>query len=134
MRRRRASISSKSCRPRVTRHASIGSDGENRALAFIRDKGFTLIERNYRAGRAGEIDIIARKDNMVVFFEVKRRRSKSFGGGIYAITEAKKRRIRAVARAFIASRPAYQHKDITFRFDLIVIQGDDIEWVEDMFR
>ena len=99
-----------------------------------RTHGFTLIERNYRAGRAGEIDIIARRENLVVFFEVKRRRSNSYGGGIYAISEAKKRRIRAVARAFLASRPAYQHKEITFRFDLIVIQGDDIEWVEDMFR
>jgi len=118
----------------VAHRASIGSDGEDRALAFIRGKGFTLIERNYRAGRAGEIDIIARRENLVVFFEVKRRLSNTYGGGIYAITEAKKRRIRAVARVFLASRPAFQHKDITFRFDLIVIQGDDIEWVEDMFR
>jgi putative endonuclease len=119
----------------VTRRASeLGSRGEERAAAFLCERGFSIIERNFRAGRGGEIDIIARRGDLIVFVEVKRRLSDRFGGSLYAVTEAKKRRIRAVARSFLALRAGYHRPGYTFRFDLIAIQGDEIQWIEDMFR
>ena len=73
---------------------NFGAEGEERAATFLQEKGFSIIERNYRAGRIGEIDIIALKKDLVVFAEVKSRSGDAFGGGIYSINETKKRHIK----------------------------------------
>ena len=55
-----------------------GKAGEDRAAVFLQEKGFVIRERNYRAGRA-EIDLVAQRDNWLVFVEVKLRSSDAFG-------------------------------------------------------
>ena len=54
-------------------NAEAGKAGEDDAARFLIQKGFTILERNFRNGKYGEIDIIARKDNVIVFAEVKNR-------------------------------------------------------------
>lgn len=112
----------------------LGSRGEDLAADFLRNRGFECVERNYRFGRYGEIDIIARRGDLVVFAEVKNRRSQRHGGALYSISARKKRSLKTTARAFIAGRPDYDRPGITFRFDLIAISDDAVDWIEDMFR
>jgi putative endonuclease len=111
-----------------------GAEGEERAAVFLQEKGFSIIERNYRAGKIGEIDIIAVKKDLVVFAEVKSRSGDAFGGGIYSINESKKRHLRTAARVFLASHPSYNTKEYTFRFDLILVSKDKIELIDDIIR
>lgn len=62
-----------------------GNKGEEIATEYLKSKGFDIIDRNFRI-RGGEIDIVAIKDNSLVFIEVKTRTSKQFGTGFEAIT------------------------------------------------
>jgi putative endonuclease len=112
----------------------VGARGENLAADFLRSNDFQIIERNYRYGKYGEIDIIARKSGLIIFTEVKNRRSQRHGGALYSISSRKKKSLKSAARAFIAARPEFNRPDITFRFDLISVSEDAIDWIEDMFR
>lgn len=112
----------------------LGAGGEELAAEFLAGKNFQVIERNYRFGASGEIDIIARRDTCVIFVEVKNRSSDRFGGALYSISAKKKRSLKTAARSFIASRPEYNSPEYTFRFDLISIRDGGIDWIEDMFR
>ena len=111
-----------------------GSDGEDRAAAFLETNQFSIIARNYRFGKYGEIDIIARKGDLVIFAEVKHRGTERYGGALYSISARKKKSLKTAARAFISVSPDIDLPRITFRFDLISIQDNTIEWIEDMFR
>jgi putative endonuclease len=112
----------------------LGERGESRASSFLIEKGFGILTRNFRYGRSGEIDIVAIKDDLVVFVEVKNRMSGAFGGALYSISGKKKRSMRLAAKAFISFYPEYDRPEYTFRFDLISIKDDTIEWVEDILR
>jgi putative endonuclease len=111
-----------------------GSEGEDRAAVFLEKNRFAIIARNYRFGKYGEIDIIARRGNLVIFVEVKHRGTERYGGALYSISSKKKKSLKTAAKAFISASPDYDRPEITFRFDLVSIQDDSIEWIEDMFR
>lgn len=111
-----------------------GSEGEDRAAAFLEKNRFIILVRNYRFGRYGEIDIIARRDDLVVFAEVKNRGAERYGGALYSISARKKKSLKTAARAFLAASSEHDRPGITFRFDLISVRDEAIEWVEDMFR
>jgi putative endonuclease len=111
-----------------------GSDGERRAAEFLEKNNFSIIARNYRFGKYGEIDIIARKEDLVIFAEVKHRGTERYGGALYSISSRKKKSLKTAARAFISASPDYDRPEITYRFDLISIKDDSVEWIEDMFR
>lgn len=112
----------------------MGAGGEKIAADFLLSKNYSIIERNYRFSTYGEIDIIAGKDDLIIFVEVKNRSSERYGGALYSISNKKKSSLKTAARAFIAARPEYNRNEITFRFDLISVTADSIEWIEDMFR
>ncbi len=112
----------------------LGDKGEGIAASFFKKNGFEIITRNYRFGKIGEIDIIVRKGNLIVFAEVKSRNSGAFGGAYYSITEKKKLTLKKVARQFLHTHPSFLSKDITYRFDMIAIDNGKAEWIEDMFR
>ncbi len=111
-----------------------GAAGEERAAAFLEENGYSIIERNYHAGKTGEIDIIAVKKDLVVFVEVKSRSGDAYGGGIYSINGAKKKHLKTAAKIFLASHPLYDSKNFTFRFDLILVSGENIELIDDIIR
>jgi putative endonuclease len=107
-----------------------GRAGEDRAAAFLAEQGFSILERNFRYGKNGEIDIIARKDDLVIFVEVRVRSTRSKGGALESLTPAKMARMRSTAEAFIASRP----EGSLYRFDLIALERNELQWIEDILR
>ena len=78
----------------------IGADGENEVVHYLCRNGYQIIERNWRI-KAGEIDIIAREENSIVFIEVKTRSSNSFGTPFDAITPDKAFRLQRLALAWM---------------------------------
>ena len=69
----------------------LGAWGEERAAKYLRGKGYTILERNFRC-RSGEIDIIARRGGIITFVEVKLRRDADFAEAREFVTAAKQRR------------------------------------------
>lgn len=112
-----------------------GQDGEQRALAFLREKGFAILATNYRS-RVGEIDIIARKRNLIAFIEVKTRLSARYGYPEEAIDKKKARRMIQTAKQFLVSRRLFEKTDI--RFDVLAVlrkeNGFEIEHFTNAFR
>jgi len=102
-------------------NVSSGKAAEFAALNFLRLKGYSLVCQNYITGRgtgAGEIDIIVKKKNLLVFVEVKKRRDLS--SAAYAILPKQQERIRRAAEVFLSYHPEYQNFDI--RFDAVLVQ------------
>jgi len=117
-----------------TNNHEYGLKGELLAKDFIVNQGFSVIAQNFRFGRYGEIDIIGQKENLLVFFEIKARHTQSYGNPLYAITQKKKKSLRAVASYFLVQNPVYNNKEYTLRFDCIAILGQTIEWIKDIIR
>ena len=80
----------------TTKRQAVGALGEKLAAGFLRKRGYHIIETNYRCP-AGEIDIIARQGETLVFIEVRTKSSQEFGSPEESITSAKKARLRALA-------------------------------------
>ena len=113
---------------------NFGADGESSACTFLENRDFSIITRNFFAGRSGEIDIVALKNDLLVFVEVKARNSDNFGGGIYSVTKSKIKKLRASAKIFLLKNPQYNTIEYTIRFDLIVVKDGNIQWIEDIAR
>ena len=107
----------------------IGSIGEDMAVEFLKSRGVKILERNYQ-NRFGEIDIIGREDNTLLFIEVKYRKNESFGYPLEAVGFAKREKIRKMARFFL-NENHYYHYNI--RFDCIGIMESGIEWIKGAF-
>lgn len=95
-----------------------GNEGEKVALQHLRNLGMEVIETNYRYGH-GEIDIIARDGEFLVFCEVKTRVSDQYGDPEFAITPKKQQQIRKVAGAYLYENDIAGH---ACRFDVIAIR------------
>jgi len=113
---------------------NFGADGESIAAEFLESNNFTIIEKNFFAGKSGEIDIIAVKDKLLLFVEVKARSSDRYGGGIYSITEDKKRKLRSAAKRYLLKTPIYNSSEYLIRFDLIIVKDGTVEWIDDIIR
>jgi len=96
-----------------------GDEGEQLALEFLREKGYSIIETNYRYGK-GEIDIIAKDEasDVLIFVEVKSRKNLEFGEPEYAITKNKIRQIKRMAQLYFYDK---EIKEADCRFDVITI-------------
>ncbi len=112
-----------------------GAYGERRAAEWYTGHGYEVLDRNWRSGRLGELDLVVRRGPLVVFCEVKARRSDAYGGGAEAVTPVKQARLRRLAAAWLASpgrrvAPAgFEHT----RFDVVSVTGTGIEVYEDAF-
>ncbi|KJS31706.1 MAG: hypothetical protein VR64_09100 [Desulfatitalea sp. BRH_c12] len=98
-----------------------GHSGEDLAVQFLEGQGYRILARNYRT-RMGEIDIVARHKDVIVFVEVKSRRSLAYGDPKWAITPAKQRKISMTALAYLKARGTTQTKA---RFDVVTVQPKD---------
>ena len=95
----------------------LGRDGEAAARAALRAGGYVILAERFRTPQ-GEVDLVARHDQTIVFIEVKTRRDDAYGGGASAVTWRKQRRIVRVAQAFLA-RGRLQH--LPCRFDVVIV-------------
>ena len=111
-------------------HTSFGKHGEQLAQEFLRQHQFKILDFNY-SNKAGELDIIASKDNLLVIVEVKRRRSTSHGYPREAVSYAKQRQIIRLTQSYIQQHMLHH---LQVRFDVIEIIGDEILHIPDAFR
>lgn len=81
---------------------ALGRYGEDRAARLLSGSGMRLLARNWRCGRAGEIDIVARDGDTLVVCEVKTRRESAYEHPMAAVTPAKVRRLRRLADCWLA--------------------------------
>lgn len=108
----------------------IGEKKEKLAAYYLESHGIKILEMNYR-NRIGEIDIIARDKNVLVFVEVKYRKTASAGHPEEAVNKNKIKNICKVADYY---RMVHRINDsVPCRFDVIAIEGDDIRWHENAF-
>jgi len=117
--------------PRKIAAAKTGRDGEDAACALLLSQGFEILDRNYRT-RFGEIDIVARKKDLLVFAEVKARTSFAFGGPLAAVTPAKQKKITVAALYYLKEKNL---RPDSIRFDVIaLLAGKPPEHIPDAFR
>ncbi len=95
----------------------LGSLAEDLAEKYFLEKGYRVLERNFRAG-PGEIDLILEKDGYLVFVEVKARRSSRYGLPQESVTPVKQQTIRRVAEGYMLRK---KRMDSRVRFDVIAI-------------
>lgn len=112
----------------------LAREGEELAARYLADAGWTILERNFRYGRGGEIDIIARDGDCTVFVEVKTRQSLSCGVPELAVTASKRRQIVRVARGW---QWLEGRRELFCRFDVIavsIIRGEaEIHHIQNAF-
>ena len=96
---------------------NIGSSGEEKAIKYLEQNGFCVLERNFH-NKLGEIDIIARDRDVLCFIEVKTRRSDRFGSPFEAITPFKQKRLIRLALSYMQMKNL---KNTKARFDVIGI-------------
>ncbi|MCM3501634.1 YraN family protein [Microbacterium sp. P26] len=101
----------------------LGRAGEERAVAFLSDDGYRIIDRNWRCPQ-GEIDIVAERDDTLVVIEVKTRRSEAFGHPFEAIDRRKAERLWRLAMAWLAAHPD-EARGRGLRIDAIGLVGED---------
>jgi putative endonuclease len=104
--------------PQPERQAAflLGLSAETRAAALLLAKGYRIAARRWRSA-AGEIDIVARRGNLLIFVEVKARAT--FDDAAYSVTERQKQRIAAAAAIWLADNASDAQRDM--RFDAILV-------------
>ncbi len=113
-------------------HNELGIKGEDIAARYLEEAGYTILERNWRCGHK-EIDLVARKENLLIIIEVKTRSGTGFGNPEDAVTDKKIRRIVSAADAYLR----HGNLELPVRFDIITIiynNGQvDIRHIEEAF-
>lgn len=119
-------------RPAPATTKQVGDAAEAQALGFLQARGLQFLARNYRTpGRGGgEIDLILRDaDGTLVFVEVRKRSRTDHGGAAASVGHVKQRRIIFAARHYLLTLRTVP----PCRFDVVVIDGDDVEWLRAAF-
>ena len=98
---------------------SFGQEGEAAAEQYLRHKGYRIVARNLRSP-LGELDLVAEDGRVLVFVEVKARRTGAFGGAIHAVHQRKQEKLIQLAALYLARRHI---NDRLCRFDVVLLQG-----------
>lgn len=114
--------------------ATRGRKAEDFALTLLQENGFTLVERNFRC-KGGELDLVMRDNDEIVFVEVRYRQADDFGDGGESVDRWKQRKLRIAAETWLQ-----RHDAMTFRgcrFAVMSVSGDPTaflhEWIDDAF-
>jgi putative endonuclease len=97
---------------------SLGKKGEDLAIGQLKALGYKILERNFKCS-LGEIDVIARDRNTLVFVEVKTRASRDFGGPAAAVHARKQRQLSKVALVYLNQKKLF---NIPARFDVVAVE------------
>ena len=112
----------------------LGKKGEEKALRFLKKKGYHIIEKNYVC-KLGEMDIIAKEKDTLVFVEVKTRTTIEFGPPQLAVNSSKQRQLSKVALNYLKEK---QLEEVRARFDVVAIlleqKKEEIELIKDAFE
>lgn len=96
----------------------LGYKGEETAAHYLKSKGYEILQNNFTV-RGGEIDLIARKNNILIFVEVKTRSNGAFGTGSESVSGFKRMRLRRTAARWLAINR--MNDDTDYRLDVIEI-------------
>ena len=110
-----------------------GKKGEDRAVRYLKRKGYRILERNYRF-KHWEIDIIAQKGDTIVFVEVKSRKNEEFAPVEEAITPEKIKRVVRASQAYLLSKGLYNRRKIRYDVILMVDERKEILHYEGVWR
>jgi putative endonuclease len=99
---------------------ALGARGEAAVAAWYEREGYQVVDRNWRR-REGELDLVVERGRVVVFCEVKTRRSDRFGAPVEAITREKRQRLRVLAAKWLDERHAVVRE---LRFDVASVMPD----------
>jgi putative endonuclease len=99
----------------VRTRSDLGLQGERIAAAYLTDRGLRVLDRNWRC-RDGELDIVAREGDALVFCEVKARSGVGFGDPVEAVGPRKQRRLRTLAQRWLAAHDEHAPE---LRFDVV---------------
>lgn len=104
------------------RNQAVGESGERAAAEYLVNRGYAILERNFRS-RGGEVDIVAKdRDGCIIFVEVKTRRSLTYGLPQLAVTQRKQHQISKGALTWLSKNRRY---DNPARFDVIAVLLQD---------
>ncbi|MBY5923212.1 YraN family protein [Ferrimonas balearica] len=106
-----------------------GKEAERQASRYLQQQGLTHVAQNVQC-RFGELDLIMRQGDTLVFVEVKYRRAGGFGGAIAAVTPQKQQKLRLTANWYLQQQGLSQSP---CRFDVLAIDGDTINWIQNAF-
>lgn len=112
-----------------------GNKGEQLAQEYLKNNGFKILNVNWRYSNLGEIDIIAKKDDILIFVEVKARSGNSAGSPLEAVNQRKMSQLLRLAEIFLSKDDCPSFESV--RFDIIgVILGSipDITHFEDVYQ
>src|SRR5438132_12088484 len=117
-------------------HLRRGARGEKLASRFLRRQGYKILYRNFKDRRGGEIDIVCRDGDTLVFVEVKTRGTEEFGRPVEAVDRQKQMR---VSKGGLAWLRLLDNPDIVFRFDVVEVllpeEGDPhLELIQNAFE
>lgn len=115
-------------------HLAVGEQAEDHALAYLQAQGLALVERNYRC-RGGEIDLIMRDGDKLVFVEVRYRAdNQRFGGALASVGTRKQARLIIAASHYLMAKRI----DRPTRFDVAAVSSGQgklaIQWIKDAFQ
>lgn len=110
-------------RPRTARQEA-GQHGEDAARDYLLQRGLVLVERNFRC-KGGEIDLVMREGEVLVFVEVRLRAGRSHGGAAASVTPAKQRKLILAAQHYLQR----YRMPPACRFDVIAIDNGEIDWI-----
>lgn len=110
-----------------------GKAGEDLACRYLQERGLTLVERNYRC-RCGELDLVMRDGDQLVFVEVRYRRNVRYGAPAETVTRSKQVRLNRAANRYLQHRRCRS----ACRFDVIAITSSNgenaLQWIRDAFQ
>ena len=112
-----------------------GAAAESSAARYLTSQGLVLLDTNVRY-RDGELDLVMRDGDTLVFIEVRYRADDAFGGAAASVTRSKRQRLIRAASRFLATHPALAQ--LPARFDVVAASGDPaaptLDWLHDAFR
>lgn len=113
----------------------LGQEGESAAEHYLRHKGYRIVARNLHSS-VGELDLVVEDGRVLVFVEVKARRTDAFGGAIHAVHRRKQEKLIQLAAQYLAR---HHIKDRPCRFDVVLLQGagavaPQIEHIQNAFE
>lgn len=115
------------CRRKLPKNLLAGEWGEKQAEIHLVKKGLKILARRYRTGNREELDLIAREGDVLVFVEVKTRRSEVFGRPVQSVNSRKKKLLcRAAARYLVKLR----NPRVYYRFDVVEVIGSPEDGVK----
>ena len=107
-----------------------GNEFERIAEQFLLEKGLRFVQRNFSC-KLGELDLIMQDAEILVFVEVRYRKSSEFGGGAASVSATKQKRLIRTAQLYLQKK--YGNRLPVCRFDVIAISGDNMNWIKNAF-